>query len=56
MRTYYEVREQIITTDPRERGTIVSLHETFKAAMDAATKLTEQGRNVAVCASEGWGK
>lgn len=52
MTTYYEVREQITSPDPRVRGAIISLHETFAEAVAKAAELTAAGRNVAVCRSE----
>lgn len=52
MKTCYEVREQITSTDPRERGAIIALCETFAEAVAKAAELTAAGRNVAVCRSE----
>jgi len=52
MKIHFEIREQIVSTDPRERGAIISLHETFAEAMAKATELTAAGRNVAVTRSE----
>lgn len=55
MQIYYEVREaQAPNSRPEERGAIISLHETFAEAMEAATKLNAQGRKVSVNRSEGW--